>query len=161
MAPGAEMQSRDQIVEFLITELTANLGASLTTIEADYNDGITLGTPTYWRAEQGHYPGDFNIVIFVETKGIDDSPPLPRIYGGRASIVSFLNQSHATFEPAEVLNKRVWRQAVSLQDALENKRFSSVDRIFVSEMNFISSLDGDELSGQQIDVGLDIHTYHA
>lgn len=152
------MDAPDIIAEHIVTTLSGGLAGELTSMEASYADSIELGTPAYWRAVQENYPGDLNLVVVM-----DQADPLNddnrHRYTGRVEVIVAGQQGHATYSAAETVNKRAWRAARGVQALLHNKTLSdNVDRVFVEEMLFSSSLDGDEAQEQRIDVALVAHT---
>jgi len=152
------MDAPDIIAEHVVTTLAGGLAGELASMEAGYADFIELGTPAYWRAVQDNYPGDLNLVVIM-----DQADPLNdnirHRYTGRVEVIAAGQQGHATYNAAETVNKRAWRAARGVQALLHNQTLSdNVDRVFVEEMVFSSSLDGDEAQEQRIDVALVAHT---
>ena len=149
-------RAAQEVADYLAT----NLGATLTSVAAEYADGITLGSVDYyWTFPQAKYPGELNIVVYpVQTEPLNSGDQrhkhqlnLMVIVGGQ--------QDHATISTVEVLNKRAWRVQYAVHAVLNNTTLdNTVDRVFVDEATLTSDLLDTPGLEQRIETTIDVYT---
>ncbi len=122
-----------EVADFMNT----NLGATLTTVEAEYGDGITLGpVDYYWTFPQSKYPGELNVVVYpVQTEPLNSGDQRQQ-HQLSLEVIAAGQQDHATYSSVEVLNKRAWRVEYAIHTLLNNSTLGdTVGRVFVDEAN--------------------------
>lgn len=152
------MNNPDAVAEKVLAVLEASLASTLAEYESTYSDDVELGTPTFWRAPQRHYPGDLNVVVVIDTPiWVNSSDEDYHRFTGRVDIIAAGQQDHATYTPAATVNKRVWRVARAVQSLVHTSTLlDTVEMAYVQDMEFASPLDGHDSQEQHVTAALDI-----